>query len=273
MKPDTYVEVLPHDGPITPLGRLAGAGYIHRKTGYLRWRVFGSYALVYVLEGRGRYQDANGTVLEVTAGDLLVIFPELAHRYGPGRRGQWSELHVIFEGPAFDLWRGAGVLDAARPVIRLEPVGQWMERLLAVVSGPQAQTVAVARLLTLLSEIAATRGEGSTPSRTPWLDQARQMLGSELSQELSPVHVADRLGLSYETFRKAFEQQAGVSPARYRSDRRLGAAQALLLHTQMTGRQIAESLGFRDEFYFSKRFKQHTGLSPREYRKRQEALK
>ena len=273
MKPDTYVEVLPHDTPMTSLGRLAGAGYIHRKTGYLRWRVFGSYALVYLLDGQGRYQDASGTAREVTAGDLLVIFPELAHRYGPGRRGEWSEFHVIFEGPAFDLWRGAGLLDASRPVIRLEPVGEWMERLLTVTASPPAQTVAVSRLLTLLSEIAATRGEEAAPARLPWLDEARHVLGSELSQELSPADVAARLGLGYETFRKAFEQQAGVSPARYRSDRRLGAAQALLLHTQMTGRQIADSLGFRDEFYFSKRFKQHTGLSPREYRKRQEALK
>ena len=267
MKLDTFVEVLPHNALMTPLGRLAGAGYIHRKTGYLRWRVLGSYALVYVLEGQGRYQDASGSACEVGAGDLIVIFPELAHRYGPGRRGEWSEFHVIFEGPAFDLWRGAGLLDAARPVTRLGPVGEWGERLLAVADGSPPQTVAVSRLLTLLSEVAATRGEQATPARLPWLDQAWHLLGSELSQELSPTDVAARLGLSYETFRKAFEKQVGVSPARYRSDRRLGAAQALLLHTQMSGRQIADSLGFRDEFYFSKRFKQHTGLSPREYRK------
>ena len=269
MKPDTYVEALPPNGPMTALGRLSGAGYIHRKTGYLRWRVLGAYALVYLLEGQGRYQDANGSAQDVEAGDLLLIFPELAHRYGPGRRGEWSEFHVVFEGPAFDFWREAGLLDATQPVFRLESAVPWLDRLKSVADGAQAQTVIVSRLLTLLSEVAATRSEEAAAPRLPWVDQARHLLESELNHEISPANVAARLGLSYETFRKAFEQQVGVSPARYRSDRRLGAAQALLLHTQMTGRQIADSLGFQDEFYFSKRFKQHTGLSPREFRRRQ----
>ena len=273
METDTFVEALPQTEPMTPLGRLAGAGYIHRKTGYLRWRVLGCYALVYVLEGRGRYQDANGYAQDLEAGDLLLVFPELAHRYGPGRRGEWSEFHVIFEGPAVDFFREAGLLDAARPVCRLEPVADWLGRLAAVTAGSQTGTVAVARLLALLTEVAATRGEEGTVPRLPWLDQARHLLERELNQDVAPADVAARLGLSYETFRKAFEQQVGLSPARYRAERRLGAAQALLLHTQMTSRQIADSLGFRDEFYFSKRFKQHAGVSPREFRRRRDGLR
>jgi len=34
----------------------------------------------------------------------------------------------------------------------------------------------------------------------------------------------------------------------------------------LTDRQIAERLGFCDEFYFSRRFKQLTGRSPRQFR-------
>jgi AraC-like DNA-binding protein len=35
----------------------------------------------------------------------------------------------------------------------------------------------------------------------------------------------------------------------------------------MSHREIAESLGFRDEFHFSKRFKQWAGVPPRDVRR------
>ena len=272
---DTYEQVLPYDSAMTSLGRLAGAGFIRRKTGYLPWRVLGSYAVVYVLEGQGRFQDAGGFAQDVTAGDLLLLFPEVAHRYGPGRRGEWTEFHLIFEGSAFDFWREAGVIHLEQPVYALQPVSDWLNRLLSVADRSDLQTaggrlVSVSRLLTVLAEIAATREEEETHAGVlPWLDRARHLLESDLSQAISPGSVAAQIGLSYETFRKGFEQQTGISPARFRADKRLGAAQALLRHTQMTSRQIADSLGFHDEFYFSRWFKQRVSLSPRDFRRQQ----
>ena len=37
---------------------------------------------------------------------------------------------------------------------------------------------------------------------------------------------------------------------------------------QLSGKEIAEHLGFSDEYHFSKRFKQVTGLPPSEFRRR-----
>ncbi len=268
MRTDVFTQIAAPDSPPTAMGRLTGAGYIHRKTGMLDWRVLGRYALVYVLEGRGRFQDAGGTAREVEAGDLLLLFPELAHRYGPGDTGIWAELHILFEGPAFDLARAGGALDSAQPVCRLQPITSWQARL-EEAAGAEG-LVAVTRLLAILAEAAATRGAQAGPACLPWLEAARRLLETELSRELPMTEAAARLGLSYETFRKVFEQQAGVSPARYRAGKRMDAARALLLHTPMTGRQIADSLGFPDEFYLSRRFKQAFGVSPREFRRRQE---
>jgi len=268
MKTDVFTQIAAPASSSTAMGRLMGAGYIHQKTGMLDWRVLGRYALVYVLEGRGRFADAGGLARAVEAGDLLLLFPELAHRYGPGNVGTWTEMHILFEGPAFDLARAGGALDSAQPVCRLEPIAHWQARLEEAARA--GGLVAVTRLLAFLAEAAATRGGGAGTPRLPWLEAARHLLETELSRELPMSEAAARLGLSYETFRKAFEQQAGVSPARYRSGKRMDAARALLLHTPMTGRQIADSLGFPDEFYFSRRFKQAFGVSPREFRRGQE---
>lgn len=268
MGTDVFSQITIPDSPPTAMGSLVGAGYIHQKRGMLDWRVLGRYALVYVLEGRGWFADAGGAARGVEAGDLLLLFPELAHRYGPGNTGTWAELHILFEGPAFDLARAGGALDSAQPVCRLQPIAHWRARLEEAARAEGL--VAVTRLLALLAEAAAMRGGGSDPTRLPWLEAARRLLETELSRNLPMSEVTARLGLSYETFRKAFEQQAGVSPARYRAGKRMDAARALLLHTPMTGRQIADSLGFPDEFYFSRRFKQAFGVSPREFRRLQE---
>ena len=268
MKTDVFTQLAAPDVPSTALGTLSGAGYIHGKTGMLDWRVLGRYALVYILEGQGRYQNVGGPSCGVEAGDLLLLFPELAHRYGPGDTGTWAELHILFEGPAFDLARADGALDSAQPICRLEPIAHWQ---IQWEEAARAEgLVAVTRLLALLAEAAATRGGGTSPAHLPWLEAARRHLKMDLNHKMPMAEVAARLGQSYETFRKAFEQQTGVSPARYRANKRMEAARALLLHTPMTSRQIADSLGFPDEFYFSKRFKQAFGVSPRDFRRLQE---
>jgi len=266
MKPSIFIEVLSQDQPMTPLGRLGGAGYIHHKTGYLPWRVLGSYALVAILEGCGRYQDKAGRMRAIAAGDMLLLSPETAHRYGPGRSGTWSELYVVFEGPAFEFWREAGILDPSDPVIPASGHACWQERLetcIALTDG-NAQ---VASLLALLTEAAAKSPSEEIDAQAPWLIRAKSLLAKDLNLEVSAVQVAEKLGLSYETFRKQFERQVGDSPARFRAGKRLDAARSLLLHTTMTSRQIADSLGYSDEAYFSKRFKQAVGVSPRVFRR------
>jgi AraC-like DNA-binding protein len=79
--------------------------------------------------------------------------------------------------------------------------------------------------------------------------------------------VARALGVPYETFRKQFQRYVGVSPARYRTVRRIDAACALLQDSRNTIQSVALRLGFADEYHFSRRFKQVNGLSPRAFRR------
>ena len=75
------------------------------------------------------------------------------------------------------------------------------------------------------------------------------------------------MGLSPESFRKRFTYETGLAPARFRTQQRIKAAHALLQRPNLTLRAIADSLGFSDEFHFSRRFKDVKGKKPKQYRK------
>ena len=253
------------DSP-SPLGRLRMAGTVAASTG-IDQRRLGSYAIVLAVAGAGRYSDELGAAREIEPGDVLTLFPDLRHSYGPGRAQRWDEFYIVFDGPVFESLEHAGLLDRQRPVVSLRPFEPILSELMKICTaprpaGPRARAVEVCTFLRVLMEIVMP----GRPSQT-WLERAKARLGGELDEDLDQESVAEELGLGYESFRKRFKQAAGVSPAAYRNARRLETARELLASTSLSIRQIATNLGYCDEYHFSRRFHEATGLPPGAYRR------
>lgn len=267
--------LLQNDAP-TPLGRLRLAGAIEGGRGVVPatpLRVYGSYAIACITRGSGFYRDVTGQEAEIGVGTAILVFPERAHWYGTRGRARWDEIYLTFDGPVFDLYRQVGLLDAAH-ALHVYPPG-WPERLRALIEETARAVTEGERLrylsafLHLLTEILApdTVTGDTLPYGMDWAAQARAALDTDLSLELDLTDIAASVGMHYETFRKRFLQEVGVTPARYRAIRRVEAAQELLRYSpRMTNRQVAEALGFADEYHFSRRFTQLTGTTPRAFR-------
>ena len=88
-----------------------------------------------------------------------------------------------------------------------------------------------------------------------------------LSASLSGRAICAALGYSYETMRRSFRRDNGTTFNQYIKGRLIQEASMQLLLTDRTIQQIASGLGFADEFYFSRLFKQKMEYSPREYRR------
>lgn len=234
-------------------------------------RILGSYAVVYLLAGAGHYADANGVEAMLGPGDLLLIFPDLAHTYGPSENQAWSELYLVFDGPVFDLWRTTGVLDSSQPVRHLEPIDYWARAFEKVAVdlhlpgvGPALSNVCT--VLSILAEALTTPEKINDPDDRQWLASATALLDADTRREKSLESIASQLAISYDGFRKRFRRLAGVSPARYRSQRSIDRACELIAQGDLTNRQIAAALGYCDEFHFSHRFRQITGKTPHQFR-------
>jgi AraC-like DNA-binding protein len=106
-----------------------------------------------------------------------------------------------------------------------------------------------------LEGLAAQRIEPSLAYMLAHLDEPLRI--SQLSR------MAD---ISNSHFFALFKQAMGESPIKVFIRARMHRACVLLLETRMSVKEVAASLGYHDEFYFSRVFKSVQGLSPSYYR-------
>ena len=79
--------------------------------------------------------------------------------------------------------------------------------------------------------------------------------------------VADEVSLSPTYFSRLFKEEAGQSFKSYLNSLRIGEAKNLLRETDLPLLEIASQVGFEDQSYFSRVFRNVVGISPGRYRR------
>ena len=264
---DFSTGIVPLSGPNTPIGNAEFGGRLRGTTGtgFSQFRVYGMYALVFLLNGGGRYRDHRGIDRRLSAGDLLVVFPEHPHQYGPEAGDVWDEVFIAFKGAAFEGWRASG-LDPMNPAWSLPEPEAWAQRFFEILRMPVASLAQSTAVAAAIHQLVADALELRPPGREDWLEKARQLLGGGVDAPDFPT-IAATAGMSYERFRKAFKAATGETPAGFRRRRRLAQASLMLQRSDLTLEMIADSLGFCDGFHLSKAFKAEYNQSPAELRR------
>ena len=88
------------------------------------------------------------------------------------------------------------------------------------------------------------------------------------TEKIQIPNLAKMEGLSISRYTTLFSKETGKTPSEYILDLRLNRACDLLLTTDMEINAVGASSGYKDQYFFSKIFKKHMGMSPQEYRKR-----
>ncbi|WP_458122638.1 helix-turn-helix transcriptional regulator [Paenibacillus sp. Z3-2] len=89
-------------------------------------------------------------------------------------------------------------------------------------------------------------------------------------QNVSVTELAARLNLSKSYFQRIYKQLFGCSVMMDIINGRLERAKYLLDHSEMSVTQIANSCGYENDTHFMRQFKKFVGISPRQYRFRNE---
>lgn len=99
------------------------------------------------------------------------------------------------------------------------------------------------------------------------ITKAMAIAQQTMGQPLSAAEMAQMVNMSISYFSQCFKQIAGQTYTDYLRDVRIERAKDYLRSTTKTIQWIAEQIGYNDEKYFSRLFRDHTGLLPSEYRK------
>jgi AraC-like DNA-binding protein len=206
------------------------------------------------------------------AGDMVVCTGEEYYRFDVGGH---HEMLVVEMSRSLAAERVAGLDDrigccisgqqAATRLLHNYLLSLWRE---GAANLDEAMGQAYSTVLVDLFAMSLRAPDTSAPaSRSPLFDRMKGVVEARLGDPaLTPSSLAGELGVSLRTLQGA-AADAGTTPVGYIARRRLEmAAQKLRMDPKASITQIAFDVGFTDGAYFTRRFHDQFGVSPRQYR-------
>ena len=228
-----------------------------------RVRKFEFYSISHLVDGGGRcWIDGRGECV-LHPGHLVVITPGLLNRYGGDGGKPYIEDSIRFTGPVADMLCNAGILrggvcefGAAR---KLLPIAELIQD-----PSNDAQINANITLQKLLVDLYFEQRRSRAPSP---VEALLETIKANPAHWWTVEEMAEFCNLSADQFRRNFLSHTGMRPKNYVEEFKLRLAAEQLLSTPLPVAEVAERLGYRDPYHFSRRFKNFAGVSPERYRR------
>ncbi len=290
---ESYYKYLPTSGQDNKWGLTllnTGCGEVANNVGYpnnqhpeaygFKWqqgRILQEYQLIYISRGTGVFESKTTGKIRVTAGTFILLFPGEWHRYKPDINTGWVEYWIGFDGFVIDSLVRNSIFQPAKALIytgvRPEIICLY-DGLLAQAEAelPGYQSLAGGMILHLLGLVNSLEKQQNltkvNKDHQQLVQKAMVMIRENAEDKLNLNDVAYQLQTSYSKFRKIFKRHTGLAPGQYLIQLKVDRAKSLLLYTDKLIKEVAYELNFDSEYYFSKFFKERTGLSPIAFKKR-----
>ncbi|WP_340012344.1 AraC family transcriptional regulator [Paenibacillus sp. FSL H7-0690] len=103
------------------------------------------------------------------------------------------------------------------------------------------------------------------PSPTESVEKTITFIQEHYTESITVKQLAELAGISIWQYTPIFQQLTGKKPLEYLTDLRINHSKRFLQESTEPLREIARLVGFSDEYYFSRRFRQKTGVTPGQY--------
>ena len=98
------------------------------------------------------------------------------------------------------------------------------------------------------------------------VSQAISYIEKHYDSKISLASIADYVGLSSSYLCRVFKEETGLNINTYINNLRMSKAVVLLGNKNSYIKEVAVSVGFDDQLYFSRLFKKYYGVTPSQYR-------
>ena len=121
--------------------------------------------------------------------------------------------------------------------------------------------------LEVLAESARKFAGAAERQRPRWLEQTKEVLHERFSERLTIDYIARTVGVHPVHLSRVFRRNYRCTIGEYVRRLQVEFSSRLLSTSETPLDEIAMAAGFSDQSHFSRTFKSHTGVTPRQYRK------
>lgn len=236
--------------------------------------------ICFCLEGQSviRY---NNDILQLRAGDVCVIMPDVIHVELPEKHGQYKALwlatdfhrvvaHTVFR----DYSRNVMLLEGDQCSMTSD-FHYIVQNLLKerTNEGKYAAELVKSYILqvlyyTLRNLERPAEQPGSGNWRDSVVDKVRQYVELHYTRLIRLSEISQELCVSINHLNHIFKTETGRTIIQYIEDFKMAKAKQMLSETDESIGSIASRLGYYDQYHFSKIFKKETSSTPTQHRNR-----
>lgn len=233
----------------------------------------------YVISGTATY-NVNNSIYKLKKGDFLIFNPGVYHEemLSPGE--EVHELHLGIDNIYIDgLPKNYLLKENSPSLVRLEKYGDEFHHIINEIvtemnnNQPGFDILLKSycmRLIVLLLRETYCDGEKQKPSPLSFKSSEKSTIvrtiiaymNNNYNEDISLDKMAKATYLSPVYISKIFKEETGYSPINYLISIRLQKSRQLLESGNISVKEAAERVGYKDAYYFSKLFKKYYGFSP-----------
>jgi len=232
-------------------------------------RVNNVIVIEYVISGKG-YLEIDGVINEVTAGDVYIIRPDVCCKY-------WADKHKPFKKIWVNVF--SDMLMSVICKLNLDKKTVYHNNSIEIKDiffamlkkadedreKPSIHIELSVYIYEILAKLSVEQNIYSSAG-SKIAENASFILNSRLYSNVKIKEIADALFISENYLIEEYKKMYGKTPLQDLNSKRVDIIKNLLKNTDMSISDISRNLCFNNEHYFSTFFKNHTGMTPTEYR-------
>jgi AraC-like DNA-binding protein len=230
-------------------------------------RTLPNFQIVYITKGQGIF-NAEGVTHTVNPGSMLLIMPGMRHSYKPVFEIGWHEYWVGFNGAFFMKLIREGILSKEHPFFEMGLHEQYLNIFDSIFEEVRAQRPlyqfkAGVGVMMLLGEMLSHERRKEQPNYyQKTVEKAKYLMEFNVYGAINLSSIAEQIGISTSRLNEIFKTYTSMTPYQYYIHIKILKAERLLEQPNVSVKEAAFRLGFEDQYYFSRLFKNKTGVTP-----------
>jgi len=212
---------------------------------------------------------------EISAGQGFLLFPGQISTYIADARYPWTYCWIEFDGLQVKEALDRTTMTMDEPVYRphtpdqRDAMVQEMQYMVMHMKEPTLHLIGHLFLFlnALVESTRRWQPQKSAKMADFYIREAITYIEQNYTRDFSIEDIAATLGIDRGYFGKLFKRATGQSPQQFLIHYRLIKAANLLKTTELSIREVANSVGYENQLHFSRAFRKMYEVSPREYKK------